>query len=83
MESKPQIPPPRSVSGDDMGSTRIGPYHVVRHLVSGPGAQVMEAASDSGEQVILQIVRCRAARSATRHVPGNLSRPRRRHGDCG
>jgi hypothetical protein len=64
MESKPQIPSPRSVSGDDQGSARIGPYHVVRHLVSGPGAQMMEAASDAGEQVLLQIARCRPSRSS-------------------
>src|SRR5688500_20392219 len=64
MESKPQIPAPRSVSGDDPSAARIGPYRVVRHLVSGPGAQMMEGAREDGTQVLLQLVRCRAARNA-------------------
>ncbi len=68
MESKPQIPMPRSVGGDEPGSARIGPYHVVRHLVAGPGAQILEAAADSGEQLMLQIVRCRAARSSAEEI---------------
>ena len=71
MESKPQIPAPRNVSGEEATSAKIGPYHVVRHLVSGPGAQLLEVAAEDGTQVLLQIVRCRATRSSAEEAERN------------
>lgn len=68
MESKPQIPALRSVGKDEPGALRIGPYSVVRDLVAAPGAELLEACTEDGAQVLLQVVRCRPARDETEAV---------------
>lgn len=65
MESKPQIPALRSVGDDEPGAFRVGPYSIIRDLVTAPGAQLMEACAEDGSQVLLQVVRCRPARNKT------------------
>ena len=59
MDSKPE-----SGASANQGG-RIGSYRVVRHLVSAPGAQMLEGADEDGAQVLLQVTRCRRARGAT------------------
>jgi hypothetical protein len=57
--------PPRSSSREPSPGAigRVGGYGLISLLVDAPGAQMFEAVSDDGELALLQVARCREAKS--------------------
>ena len=55
---------PRTSEGSPAALFRIGPYDVLRALVRGPGAWLVEARTPAGDPVLLQLAHLRAPRGA-------------------